>query len=682
MRRSRSQPASLASVLLFLAACSAACSGSSDGGVDDTSPTGTEAGAGNSPSNECTANCEPDGGLAPAASCLKDSDCSTDYCDFDCKAPPPNVHSDGRRNGGETGVDCGGTADVACANGQGCKTDSDCTGDYCDGTMCAPAPDNVHSDGRRNGGETGVDCGGAAPTDCAAGGACKTNDDCLGLCNELFVCTAPSPTDGKKNADETDVDCGGATADKCKLTKTCIADTDCALGYCKDSKCATPAVDGVKNGAETDVDCGGGTVTEDAVSYTAPRCKDDGLCAVDSDCVTSACSPGGVCVAPSCDTAETAGIVTCGSGEVGDAAKVHETCCRSLVLPTRTTRRLDRYEITAGRMRTFVDAVGPDVRSWVNAYITAHPTSPLDATVPSQLAKLKTMDAEAIGFFPAQLHGAEFNLVSAFALDADPYDGIRGCYNGAGSYGANTYWQEPTNLADYGIPARTIARSESDQKSMNCAMPIMFMAFCAWDGGELALLADHNDAWPTTQAYPWGTTDIKRPNYNWCNGGYKTGGFTCQDTTTFPATAQTIAGVFYEWPRGQDPANDEEIWIAAPGRFPNDATSRKSVTKNLPWQDLYANLGEYTGDLAAPTPTGTDALQKGDFCDFTAGTVAGGTSCTDSKKPGQTGTYFKGVPTVKMSGHNTWEGHTGRNGTYVATFQYGKFGARCVRAAQ
>lgn len=675
----RSQFASLASFILLLAACS----GSSDDSAGDAPLTETESDAsGGGNADGCTANCEPAPGAVSGSSCAKDSDCATDYCDGECKDPAPNVHSDGRRNGGETGVDCGGTADVACADGQGCKTDSDCTGDYCNGTSCAPAPSDVHSDGRRNGGETGVDCGGTAPLDCAEGGACKTSDDCQGLCTELFVCAAPSSTDGKKNVDETDVDCGGATADKCKLTKACVANGDCVLGYCKDSVCSTPAVDGIMNGAETDVDCGGGTVTEDAVSYTAPRCKDDGLCTTDSDCVTGACSPGGVCVLPSCDTAETAGIVTCGSGEAGDANKVHETCCRSLVLPTRTTRRLDRYEITAGRMRSFIDAVGPDIRSWVNTYIAAHPTSPLDATVPSQLAKLQSLDAQAIGFFPSQLHGAEFNLISAFALDADPYDGIRGCYNGAGSYGANTYWQEATNLADYGLPARTIPREESDQKSLNCAMPIMFMAFCAWDGGELALLADHNDAWPTAQAYPWGTTDIKRPNYNWCNGTYKTGGFTCQDTTTFPANAQTNAGVFYEWPLGQNPANDEEIWIAAPGRFPNDATSRKSVTKNLPWQDLYANLGEYTGDLAAPNASSSDALQKGDFCDFTAGTVAGGKSCTDSKKSGQTGTLFTGVPTVKMAGHNTWEGHTGRGGTYVATFQYGKFGARCVHPAQ
>ena len=40
-----------------------------------------------------------------------------------------------------------------------------------------------------------------------------------------------------------------------------------------------------------------------------------------------------VCTTLSCATAETAGIVTCGSKETGQAGAVHESCCKSLVLP-------------------------------------------------------------------------------------------------------------------------------------------------------------------------------------------------------------------------------------------------------------------------------------------------------------------------------------------------------------
>lgn len=536
-------------------------------------------------------------------------------------------------DGGGGGVESDACTGICTPSGTPCTIDSECATDYC-ATVCADPPAGVHGDGRRNAGET-------------------------------------------------DVDCGGPDATKCGLTKVCKASTDCLLDDCVDGVCATPtATDGVRNGGETDVDCGGEGVTEGATTYVAPRCKDDRTCLAGGDCITGACSPAGVCVLPSCKTAETAGIATCGKGEATDADRTHETCCRSLTLPTRTTRRLDRYEITAGRFRTFIDTAGPDLRTWVSTYVAAHPKSVVDGTVSSQLAQLLTLDAGALQFFPSEKHDARGNLVSHLAIGSDPYGGIRGCYNGLGSYGSNTYWQDAADLADYGIAERPIPRSESDQKSMNCAMPIMFMAFCAWDGGEMATLADFYDAWPSSQTYPWGTTDIKRPNYDWCNGSYQTGGFTCQDQASYPGFGNG-AGVFYEWPRGYEAANDEEIWIAAPGRFPNDATSKKSTTNSLPWQDLFANVSEYTGDLYAATPTSSDALQKGDYCDFSTSTVPGGTSCTDSKNPGQTGTYFTGIPLVGMNNHYSWEGHTGgRGGKYVATFQYSKFGARCVRPAQ
>ena len=544
---------------------------------------------------------------------------------IDAGTTPPPVDTDAGT------PECVGTCSPP---GTPCATDRDCATDYC-AAVCLDPPADVHGDGRRNGGETDIDCGGAGD------------------------------------------------APRCGLTRTCAVNADCTLDACTGAVCVTPtATDGARNGGESDVDCGGAGVSDGPTTYTAPRCKDDRTCTADADCMTGACSPAGVCVLPSCKTAESAGIVTCGPGEASDAARSHETCCRSLALPTRTTRRLDRYEITAGRYRAFLTAVGPDLRTWVAGYIQAHPASVVDASTTTQLAKLLALDAQAIELFPSQKHDARGNLVSHLAIGSDPYGGIRGCYNGTGSYGSNTYWQDADDLADYGIAARPIPRAESDQKAMNCAMPLMYMAFCAWDGGEMATIADFYDAWPSSQTYPWGTTNINRPNYNWCNGSYQTGGFTCQDQASYPGFGNG-AGVFYEWPRGFAAANDEEIWNAAPGRFPGDATSRKSVTGDLPWQDLFANLSEYTGDLYPAAPTSTDALQKGDYCDFSTSTVAGGTSCTDGRNPGQTGTYFTGIPLVGMNNHYSWEGHTGgRGGRYVATFQYSKFGARCVRPAQ
>lgn len=61
---------------------------------------------------------------------------------------------------------------------------------------------------------------------------------------------------------------------------------------------------------------------------------------------------------------------------------------------------------------------------------------------------------------------------------------------------------------------------------------------------------------------------------------------------------------------------------------------------------------------------------------------AGG--CTRSGKPGQTGVLTTGLPAVRVVGRS-WEGHVYDKAfttTYPATFQYGKFGGRCVRPVQ
>jgi hypothetical protein len=280
-------------------------------------------------------------------------------------------------------------------------------------------------------------------------------------------------------------------------------------------------------------------------------------------------------------------------------------------------------------------------------------------------------------------------------LDIDNYNGIRGCANYDGSYSANTYWQD-YDPADYGLPKRPLARSISDEKSMNCAMPIMFTAFCAWDGGEMATYADYLDVW--TQAYPWGPTDLNRPNYNWCNGTYFNGGWTCQCAPPDGIHAVNLQGqycppggfatngeqgVFYEFPIGTDRGKDNEPLIGAPGRFTTDASATKSGGES--WYDLYANLAEYTGDFAANSGT------LSTFCDLSAaGPVGGLPSCTRADPGGPPpmmkgpGTLYSGIPQIGMIGQS-WEGHrynkTSKTSTLPATFQYGKFGARCVRPA-
>jgi hypothetical protein len=133
-----------------------------------------------------------------------------------------------------------------------------------------------------------------------------------------------------------------------------------------------------------------------------------------------------------------------------------------------------------------------------------------------------------------------------------------------------------------------------------------------------------------------------------------------------------LQGAFYDFPVGTDHAKDNESYIGAPGRFPFDATSAKSNGES--WYDLYANMAEYTGDFAA---------SGSDFCDFSVAPPGGATTCTRlNRQAGDIGRRFTNIPTAGIIGQS-WEGHRynrGSAGAFPVTFQYGKFGGRCVRA--
>jgi hypothetical protein len=610
--------------------------------------------------------------------------------------------SDGAKGGDETGIDCGGTckrcdgdackvnvdcranlcfrakciAALPCGEGKPekcaekdpCRSELDCQSDVCVGRVCEASSDARHSDGRRNAGETGIDCGGviAATKYCPAGEGCVTSADCDGVCDAATKkCAAPSHADGKKNPGlgETDVDCGGDTPDStgkkataCRSTKACIAARDCESGYCTTGVCEARKP-GRKDGDETDIDCGG---TADPDTTLVPtRCADDKGCAASADCTSALCNLS----AKKCVTSKSClstgagyleGIMTCGAGEAPDPAKAHESCCRSLPTPTRG--RLDKYEITAGRFRSFITDVGPNIRAWAATYVAANPSS--------QLAKLVAINPVVGNLYPAVERSAALNLVAHLGIGIDNYNGNRGCYNGAESYGANTYWQAADRISDYGMPPRVTPREELDQKSQNCMMPSMYAAFCAWDGGELATLADYRDVW--TAAYPWGATDILRPKYNWCNGTTGNGGWSCQDKNL------GNAGVFYEWPLGQERARGLEVWIAAPGRFIADRSALQSGGES--WMDLYGNMAEYTGDFKPSTAW--------DFCDSSSDPAPGATLCTRTNgNVKTTGTLYPKMPTAGIIGVS-WEGHRYERGStdaFGVTFQYGKFGGRCVR---
>jgi hypothetical protein len=96
-------------------------------------------------------------------------------------------------------------------------------------------------------------------------------------------------TDQHIDGQETDIDCGGPVCPKCAQDKMCSVDTDCVSGFCKVPvhRCRQPGCfDAIKDGDESDVDCGGSC---------AAKCASGHTCLVSADCASATCV-GQVCL--------------------------------------------------------------------------------------------------------------------------------------------------------------------------------------------------------------------------------------------------------------------------------------------------------------------------------------------------------------------------------------------------
>ena len=206
-------------------------------------------------------------------------------------------------DGDETDVDCGGSCPVACADGESCEDDSDCSSQVCgeDGTCQSRSC----TDGTQNGDETDVDCGGSCEP-CPSGRGCVDGEDCRsGVCDD-GTCEEPLCDDGVQNGDETDVDCGGMTCDPCGDGAMCMDASDCQSMVCDpvDMTCTPPACDdGLQNGDETDEDCGGAC---------GATCEPGETCGDGDDCLSAGCDGGSltcndylsVSAAPACSESD------------------------------------------------------------------------------------------------------------------------------------------------------------------------------------------------------------------------------------------------------------------------------------------------------------------------------------------------------------------------------------------
>ena len=206
----------------------------------------------------------------------------------DMPAPdmPPPTCTDGKHNGSETDVDCGGPDCPGCAASKKCKQAGDCISGVCTGGVCQKSS---CTDGVQNGDESDVDCGGKTCPKCAAPKKCQQASDCVGGVCSGDVCQKASCTDGVQNQDESDVDCGGKTCPGCAAPKKCKDGGDCVSGVCKAGVCQKAScTDAVQNGDETDIDCGG---------TTCPKCALKKKCKIPGDCVSGICA-NSVCQPP------------------------------------------------------------------------------------------------------------------------------------------------------------------------------------------------------------------------------------------------------------------------------------------------------------------------------------------------------------------------------------------------
>jgi formylglycine-generating enzyme required for sulfatase activity len=575
----------------------------------------------------------PDGSVKPtdagpdaAKECTKDEDCPSKVCDTAkgaCLAP---TCKDGALNQDETDTDCGGANCAPCDVQKKCKGATDCTTKVCTGGVCQAA---TCTDTVENAVETDVDCGGTTCGKCVDGKKCKVRGDCTSDVCTGGKCAVPSCNDGAKNGTDTDVDCGGPACPRCGSNLMCLTAADCASGVCADTgtglRCQPPTcMDGIKNQDESDTDCGGATCNGCGVGQA---------CMTGSDCASMGCNGSKVCVAGrSCVTHY--GGDTCGlGGEGGVGAAQWEDCCTTApVTAAGKTVQLDKYPVTAGRMRVFLESVGYDIRGFVQGARAAGKV-PL---IPGQAVRT-VLEPDWDMYLPTSFNGtngggelagcAQKDCLPAndpFNCTCTPGTEFSGIYSAVSrhlggfifNHNAQTFtgcfvggpgthaFRFPNGQQDGAPPDQ--GQDLYDTKAMNCVDYLVGQAFCVWDGGRLESTPEWQAAYgPTTSyLYPWIDSDPRRPaepsdrgltsgdkTYWGCRFPWATDASHPACGLTWDTNLVTIENAAYkysyEYPKLLN--NDYIVFISAPGRTKGRSLSGHS--------DMVGNVFELTSTV-------------------------------------------------------------------------------------
>jgi formylglycine-generating enzyme required for sulfatase activity len=235
-------------------------------------------------------------------------------------------------------------------------------------------------------------------------------------------------------------------------------------------------------------------------------------CASDADCPGGKCKDVGsstkVCVRSQSCTGGSGANATCGGVAGNDQAQGSDDCCQALALPSGSFHQfnqtsypatvssfvLDKFEVTAGRFRAFVDATNGDLRGHAPAAGSgAHPKVPSSGWRSEWNAALPGSRTEI-----DQLLGPERCQVGANLND----------------YGALTWWTPALDGAvkaqNGGKPDVLAANTKDalDGKPLNCVPWQVLFAFCIWDGGRLPTNAEWGYAaagGAEQREFAWGT---------------------------------------------------------------------------------------------------------------------------------------------------------------------------------
>lgn len=192
--------------------------------------------------------------------------------------------------GGGPSAGSGGSVAVPRAGTGGASSDAGTTLDGGGGDAGPSGAGGACEDTKKNGTETGTDCGGTDCEPCPDGKGCVVDDDCeSGFCGTGFTCASPGCTDKAKNGDETDVDCGGGDCPGCANDKACADDSDCMSDACESDQCTcVPLEDCGANECGEKPDGCGGMVTCSLTCAATEACQAN-TCVTVPMCVVATC---------------------------------------------------------------------------------------------------------------------------------------------------------------------------------------------------------------------------------------------------------------------------------------------------------------------------------------------------------------------------------------------------------